>query len=88
MVIPAKQLLHLRVETESGEHLGEVSGFDVDIDQHLVMRYLVKSSHLPKPFATELVISRAEVKSITAEKMIVEDGAVPAANVAAAPAVD
>lgn len=86
MLIQAKQLLHLPVESVAGIRLGEISGFDIDIELHTVSRYLVKTSYLPRPFATELVVSPKEVVSITAEKMVVEDGVVPAANAVPTPA--
>lgn len=77
MKILAKQLLHLPVETQSGMRLGEIDDMEMDIDQHNVLRYVVRPAFVPRPFAKELIITPTEVVSITAVKMIVKDGVVP-----------
>ncbi len=86
-IISLKKLLHLPVETESGTKLGTIAGAEIDVEQHVVMRYVVKSSALPKPLANELLISPSQVISVTKEKMVVEDGAAPPAAAVVTPAV-
>ena len=62
MLIKHKQLIGLLVETQSGEKLGRVDGFNLESEAHAIHQYLVK-----------LFISRAQVISLSAEKMVVDD---------------
>ncbi len=86
-IMTLKKILHLPVETHSGIKLGTVSGAEIDVEQHVVMRYVVKSSHLPRPLASELLIAPSQVINITEEKMIVEDAAAPPVAAVITPAV-
>ena len=80
MFIHSKDLLRLSVETKSGDFVGKVSGFDMDVETHFVRRYYVRAitpiNLLHGSLYGELVINSSLVLSITKEKMIVEDGAV------------
>jgi sporulation protein YlmC with PRC-barrel domain len=80
MFIHSKDLLRLPVETKSGDFVGKVSGFDMDIETHFVRSYYVRAitpvNLLHGSLYGELVINSNLVISITKEKMIVEDGAV------------
>lgn len=73
MLIKHKQLIGLLVETQSGEKLGRVDGFNLETDSHLIFQYLVKPAGLSKIFSHELVISQAQVISLSEEKMVVDD---------------
>jgi sporulation protein YlmC with PRC-barrel domain len=78
MMIALEKLIHLPVETASGDKLGVVSSLNLDIDRHLVMSYIVKPSLVPRLLAKELIIGPQQVVSIMADKMVVEDGVVTA----------
>lgn len=86
MQISLKQLLHLPVETKNGSKLGEICGINFDAERHLVVSYAVKAAYLPRPFASELLIAPSQVLSITTEKMVVIDMAIPASEAAPTPA--
>lgn len=73
MLIKYKQLIGLLVETQSGENLGRVDGFNLEADSHIIYQYLIKPAGLSKIFSHELVISRQQVVSLSAEKMVVDD---------------
>lgn len=74
MMLTKKNLLDLPVYTESGQRLGRVVDFELDIEKHLIARYHVKSRDLIKGLLNkELIIANDQVISVTAEKMIVED---------------
>lgn len=73
MLIKHKQLIGLLVETQSGEKLGRVDGFNLETDSHLIFQYLVKPAGLSKIFSHELIINRSQVISLSAEKMVVDD---------------
>ncbi|MEK7546009.1 MAG: hypothetical protein AAB554_02930 [Patescibacteria group bacterium] len=83
-----KTLLKLPVETKSGVPLGRVAGFDFDVETHAILRYRVRprglaSGMLKKP----LLISREQVLSIDAEKMVVDDNVEKAMELAKAKAI-
>ena len=82
MRISSDDLLNLPVESQSGQHLGRISGLDVDIDAHRITRYRVKTGLIKGLWHQQLLIDPAQVISISKEKMVVEDGAVrePAAE--------
>lgn len=68
------QLNHLPVQTESGQKVGIVDGVTIDIDSHSVWRYEIKPAKvLAALFSKSLLISPAQVISISAQVMIVED---------------
>lgn len=71
------QLVGVPVHTQSGKHVGRLTGFVVESDTHEVIQYTVKKSGtfemlLPK----ELLVNRSQVVSVNEEKMVVEDSAV------------
>lgn len=72
MLIHSNDLLGLQVVTEGGTALGKVSGFELDIDAHLIRAYEVRRGLVGK----KLLVNRAQVVSITKEKMIVRDAVV------------
>ena len=74
MQISAKKLLHLPVFTNSGDELGKISDYSINIDTQEVEKYYVRSSHIIEEiFTKELIISKKQIVSIADEKMIVED---------------
>ena len=77
MIIPWEKLNNLPVETRSGQGIGRVYGLDVETESSLVKNYRVKSKGIIKGFlASELLISRDEVISISEDKMIVDDAVI------------
>ncbi len=76
MRISDNQLLHLPVYTKSGEHFGRITRFTLDAEKQLVVEYIVAQFPYFSPFASERVIPRTAVVSITIEKMVVDDGMV------------
>lgn len=76
MLISQKQLLHLPVETKSGEFLGKICSWDMDTENQFVVKYYLKKTNLIQELLTrdqEYIIPSQEVVTITKEKMIVED---------------
>lgn len=70
MRISIKQLLGLPVATQSGAQLGAVRDVELDAESHAVRQYVVGEHFFTKQ---KKLISPAQVISITAEKMIVQD---------------
>jgi len=74
MKISWSQLHHLPVQTESGQKVGIIEGVTIDIDAHAVTHYEIKPAKvLAALFSRTLLISPAQVVSISAELMIVKD---------------
>jgi len=74
MQLNEKELIGLPVETKSGQLLGNLSGFEIDVDSQQIIKYFVKTKNIIKNFLIpELVIDYRQVISITKEKMIVDD---------------
>lgn len=82
MRISSEDLLNLPVESQAGQRLGRISSVDVDTDSHLITHYHVKTGLIKGLWHQQLLISPAQVVSISKEKMVVEDNAVrePAAE--------
>lgn len=79
--IDKKLLFTLPVETVSGDQLGKVCDIELDVEQHTVRAYLVRRHLLPNPLRNETNILRIQphqVRALTAEKMVVDDTAIPA----------
>ena len=77
--IKSNNLIGLPVVTESGQHLGTVRSFDIDIDAHTIVRYDVKPSGIVATMMgrSDVVIMIIQVVSITKEQMTVRDNVVP-----------
>jgi sporulation protein YlmC with PRC-barrel domain len=74
MRLTKRELINLPVYTQSNQHLGRVSDFEVDSATHVIVKYRVKSGSLIKEFLQkELIIAKEQVISMSAEKMVVED---------------
>lgn len=78
MRLTNKNLISLPVETKSGEKLGKIASFEIDSETHQIIWYCVKSLNPIKDlvFQDQLIISPTQVISITAKKMVVEDGVI------------
>lgn len=78
MLISSQNLLGLPVFTQLEQELGEISGFDLEIDSHAISKYHVKKhSILADLLGTkDLIIDRSQVILISKEKMIVEDAVI------------
>ncbi len=70
MFINHQKLIHLPVFTESGTKLGHVYDLEIDLDTHQIRKYMVGPRFIGKE---TYLITPAQIKSITAEKMVVED---------------
>jgi uncharacterized protein YrrD len=74
MKITNKQLDGIIVETQTGDQLGKVESFNIDIDSQSILEYIVKPSSLTTGLIKgDLIISRGQVVEITEKKMVVED---------------
>ena len=76
MQLSHRQILGIPVETKSGQKLGVVVSFEIDSEQQIVSRYVVKPALVPRILASELIINAVQVISLTNEKLIVEDSVV------------
>lgn len=81
MLLNAKKIFGLPVETKDGTKIGKIADINLDIESHIVNSYAVGKSRI-LPFGggfisnENLIIGRNEVLSINNKKMIVEDGAI------------
>lgn len=74
-------LIGLRVETRTGQRLGRIVHFEVDVETQQVSKYHVAGQKLVADLlGRALLIDRHQVIAITAEKMIVEDLTIEAAE--------
>jgi len=76
MKILSSDLINLPVFTQSGQHLGRVDSFEVDIDSQAITKYHVKTGLIKGLWHQQLLIDPSQVISISKEKMIIEDNAV------------
>ncbi|MFA5070262.1 MAG: hypothetical protein WC528_03190 [Patescibacteria group bacterium] len=84
MILSHKKIINLPVETKSGQLLGAISHFDLEADEHRVIRYYVKSRQLIRGLLNkELIIGIDQVVALTPEKMVVEDNVGREAKVSA-----
>ena len=73
-VISGKKIIGLTVKNESGDILGKVHNFELEVDSQLILKYHIKGEGLLKKFTTpEIIVHRGQVKSINEEEMIVDD---------------
>src|SRR3989338_1160191 len=73
MLLTHDKILNLPVYARSGQYLGHIHGFDVEVESQTIHRYRVKSGLAINPFAKELIIGREQIISIGPDKMIVDD---------------
>ncbi|MBP6859575.1 MAG: PRC-barrel domain-containing protein [Candidatus Magasanikbacteria bacterium] len=79
MIINLRKLLDLPVYTESGAKLGKIFDFELDIENHFVLRYLVRPNFIS---LQNFLIQSAQVQKITNDRMIVDDAVVKAKKTA------
>ena len=76
-IINSKKIIGLPVETKSGEQLGKIFDFELEVESQTILKYYIKNSNILKEiFGEELIIHRSQVLSISSKKMIVKDGIV------------
>ena len=73
MKISNDHLVNLPVYTKSGEHLGKVASFELDLDTGKIENFYVKTGLIEGLWHEQLLIHCSQVIEITEEKMIVED---------------
>ena len=74
MLINSKNLIRLRVETKSGQELGYVRDFDLNIDNLEVEQFYVRPAGIVKGLVLgDLILNKSSIISINEEKMIVQD---------------
>lgn len=74
MIIAAKKIIGLRVETKSGRYLGRVRDFEIDIDALEVKSFFVRPAGLVKGLTdSDLIVGKNSVISIDEEKIVVDD---------------
>ncbi len=77
MNLKNKDLINLPVETKSGQSLGRIVEFEIDVLTGKIVNYYVKSGNVIKGlFKDELIINQSQVVSLDKEKMVVEDNVV------------
>ncbi len=76
MFINLKALISLPVFTESGARLGRVREVELDTVAHSVRKYIIASGLLG---GTRYLVSPVQIKSVTAEKMVVDNTVTPVA---------
>jgi sporulation protein YlmC with PRC-barrel domain len=77
MLISSEKLIGLKVETESGQYVGRVQSFDIDIESHTIRNYHIKPKFLEGgSFYEEIMVHHLQVVSISEEKMVVVDNIV------------
>lgn len=84
-LIRSNKLIGLSVVTESGERLGTVRSFDVDVDAHTIVRYHVKPGSIVAMIGQgEFLVHASQVVNITEKHMTVRDTTVAARSPVAA----
>jgi len=74
MKITNQQLINLPVVTESGQQLGKIESFNLDIDSQSILEYNIKPSNIVKELIQgDLTIPRGQVVDISQDKIIVKD---------------
>jgi sporulation protein YlmC with PRC-barrel domain len=77
MLMNSQKLVGIKVETESGQYLGRVQSFDLDIDTQSVRYYHIKPNLLEGGmFSESLQVHQGQVVMITEETMVVVDNVV------------
>jgi sporulation protein YlmC with PRC-barrel domain len=77
MLINSQKLIGLRAETQSGQYIGRIQSFDIDIDTQSARNYYIKPSLLEGGvFSGELKVHHRQVVDISERKMVVLDNVV------------
>lgn len=79
MLISQKQLKKVIVETQSGQFLGYIVGFEVETDTGVIEKYFVKSKIiLASLWENSLLINKFQIINFDEDKMVVDDAVVKA----------
>lgn len=79
MLISDKKIKKVQVETQSGQALGVIVGFEIETDTGVIEKYYVKSIlSLKGLFDDKLIINKEQIISFHEQKMIVEDNVIKA----------
>lgn len=74
MLLLAKKIINLPVETKSGVFLGKVINFAIDINIQSITEYYIKpDSVLTDLIRGKLIINRGQIIEMTDKKIIVDD---------------
>ena len=74
MKITNNQLIGLKVLTESGNELGTVETFDVEVETQSILEYIIRpGSRIKELIQGELIINRGQVIEIRESEMVVDD---------------
>ncbi|OGY47922.1 MAG: hypothetical protein A3J62_02860 [Candidatus Buchananbacteria bacterium RIFCSPHIGHO2_02_FULL_38_8] len=73
MEITSDNLINLPVYTQSGQYLGRVTSFEIDVDSYAIIYYHVRTGLIKGLWHQELLISQSQVISVSKEKMVVDD---------------
>lgn len=76
MRIASGDLLNLSVYTASGQHLGRVAGFEIDLETHSILSYHISTGLIKGLWHQQLTIHPRQIISVSKDAMIVEDNAV------------
>lgn len=78
MIISSQDLIGLPVFTQLEQELGKISGFDLDVETHAILKYHVKKHSIIEDLlgAKDLIIDQSQVISITSDKMVVDDAVI------------
>lgn len=77
MLISYKQLKKIIVETQSGQILGHVAGFDLETDTGVIEKYHVKAKIiLANLWENSIIVNKSQIINFDDEKMVVEDAVV------------
>ncbi|MFA7653891.1 MAG: PRC-barrel domain-containing protein [Candidatus Magasanikbacteria bacterium] len=77
MLTPVKKIISLPVYTQSGQKLGRVVDVNLDIDNHVVIHYVVESGIVKKNI---FLVSPSQVVSITSKRMNIVDAIIKELN--------
>ena len=77
MIVNLATLLELPVYTQSGVKLGKIFDLELDIENQMILRYLVRPNFISMQ---RFLIQAAQVQEITKEKIIVDDTVVAETN--------
>ncbi len=81
MIMKARQLRNLPVETRSGQHLGRLVDVELDVETQTIVTFIVRPGRLAQQLTrSELRIHRSQVVSLSPERLVVEDAAGQAAS--------
>lgn len=74
MIIFAKQLIGLRVETKSGQMLGRIRDFEIDADTLEIKKFYVRPAGIVRGLTDgDLIIAKSMIVAIDEKKMTVDD---------------